>query len=108
MSTTPHISRRQLLALTAAAPMLGFSGLSAAQTDWPSKVIKLVVAFPAGGPTDTAARIVGQSCPSDWANKSSLKTNPAHLARLVQPVSSKALPMATTCPCLACHRCWHH
>lgn len=60
MSTTPHISRRQLLALTAAAPMLGFSGLSAAQTDWPSKVIKLVVAFPAGGPTDTAARIVGQ------------------------------------------------
>lgn len=60
MSTAPHISRRQLLALTAAAPMLGFSGLSAAQTDWPSKVIKLVVAFPAGGPTDTAARIVGQ------------------------------------------------
>lgn len=108
MSTTPHISRRQLLALTAAAPMLGFSGLSAAQTDWPSKVIKLVVAFPLAAQPIPLRASSAKSCPSDWANKSSLKTNPAHLARLVQPVSSKALPMATTCPCLACHRCWHH
>ena len=28
--------------------------------EWPSKPIKLIVPFPAGGPTDTASRIVGQ------------------------------------------------
>ena len=32
----------------------------AQQAIWPDKPIKLVVPFPAGGPTDTAARIVGQ------------------------------------------------
>lgn len=55
-------TRRTLLAL-AAAPLL--VGAASAQTPppapaWPTKMIKLVVPFPAGGPTDTAARIVGQ------------------------------------------------
>lgn len=35
------------------------AGTSWAQ-EWPSKPIKLIVPFPAGGPTDTASRIVGQ------------------------------------------------
>lgn len=60
MTTSAHFSRRQLLAFAGAAPLMGLSGLSHAQAQWPSKIIKLMVAFPAGGPTDTAARIVGQ------------------------------------------------
>ena len=48
-------TRRVLLAL--ALPMLAGSAL--AQT-WPSKTIKLIVPFPAGGPTDTTSRIIGQ------------------------------------------------
>ena len=48
-------TRRVLLAL--ALPMLAGSALAQA---WPSKTIKLIVPFPAGGPTDTASRIVGQ------------------------------------------------
>jgi tripartite-type tricarboxylate transporter receptor subunit TctC len=36
------------------------SGVQAQQTAWPDKPIKLVVPFPAGGPTDTASRIVAQ------------------------------------------------
>jgi tripartite-type tricarboxylate transporter receptor subunit TctC len=36
------------------------SGVQAQQSTWPDKPIKLVVPFPAGGPTDTASRIVGQ------------------------------------------------
>ncbi|MEO8012993.1 tripartite tricarboxylate transporter substrate binding protein [Polaromonas sp.] len=48
-------TRRVLLAL--ALPMLAGSAFAQA---WPSKPIKLIVPFPAGGPTDTASRIVGQ------------------------------------------------
>ncbi|WP_029525140.1 Bug family tripartite tricarboxylate transporter substrate binding protein [Polaromonas glacialis] len=48
-------TRRVVLAL--ALPMLAGSAFAQA---WPGKTIKLIVPFPAGGPTDTASRIVGQ------------------------------------------------
>ncbi|MBY0411565.1 MAG: tripartite tricarboxylate transporter substrate binding protein, partial [Burkholderiaceae bacterium] len=43
----------------AAAPLWAGSAF-AQQAPWPDKIIKLIVPFPAGGPTDTASRIVGQ------------------------------------------------
>ncbi|MCD2513454.1 tripartite tricarboxylate transporter substrate binding protein [Comamonas endophytica] len=51
-------TRRALLALAAAAPLLPAAAL--AQAGWPQKMLKLIVPFPAGGPTDVASRIVGQ------------------------------------------------
>lgn len=51
-------TRRGVLAL-AAAPLFAGSAL-AQQAAWPSKMVKLIVPFPAGGPTDTASRILGQ------------------------------------------------
>lgn len=48
-------TRRSLLAL--ALPLL--TGAAFAQA-YPNKVIKLIVPFPAGGPTDTVSRIIGQ------------------------------------------------
>ena len=50
-------TRRALLTL-AAAPL--FAGSALAQQPFPSKMVKLIVPFPAGGPTDIASRIVGQ------------------------------------------------
>lgn len=51
------LPRRTLLALA-----LGLSAASAmAQASWPDKPIRIVVPFPAGGPTDIAARVVGQA-----------------------------------------------
>ncbi|MBS7777466.1 tripartite tricarboxylate transporter substrate binding protein [Acidovorax sp. CCYZU-2555] len=51
-------TRRALLALAAAPLLVG--NAFAQQAAWPSKMVKLIVPFPAGGPTDTASRIVGQ------------------------------------------------
>ena len=56
MNTLTQITRRALLG--ALVPWLAGSALAA--DAWPSKAIKLVVPFPAGGPTDTASRILGQ------------------------------------------------
>ena len=53
-------SRRSVLALAAAPLLAGLAGGALAETDWPAKMLRLVVPFPAGGPTDTASRIVGQ------------------------------------------------
>ncbi|HQQ71056.1 MAG TPA: tripartite tricarboxylate transporter substrate binding protein [Alicycliphilus sp.] len=54
------IKRRTALALATAPLLAGLAGGALAQAAWPDKLIKLVVPFPAGGPTDTASRIVGQ------------------------------------------------
>lgn len=52
------LKRRHLLALGAAAP---FASLSMAQPGaWPTRAIKIVVPFSAGGAGDTSARAVGQ------------------------------------------------
>ncbi|KAB2901165.1 MAG: tripartite tricarboxylate transporter substrate binding protein [Burkholderiaceae bacterium] len=53
-----HATRRAVLALAVAPLLVG--GAAAQPAGWPDKMIKLVVPFPAGGPTDTASRIVGQ------------------------------------------------
>ena len=60
---TPHtLSRRGLLKASAAAvaSTLGQALPAFAASPWPERVIRMVVAFPAGGPTDTAARLIAQ------------------------------------------------
>ncbi len=61
LSSAQGLNRRQLLQASAVSALAGTS-LHALATDaaWPGKVIKMVVAFPAGGPTDTVARITAQ------------------------------------------------
>ncbi|WP_454763275.1 tripartite tricarboxylate transporter substrate binding protein [Cupriavidus campinensis] len=48
------------LALAVAATLPFAAAPALAQQGYPDKPIRLVVPFPAGGPTDTAARIIGQ------------------------------------------------
>lgn len=61
-SSLQRNTRRAVLVLAAAPLLAGVAPSVFAQqaTDWPSKLIKIVVPFPPGGPTDTASRIVGQ------------------------------------------------
>ncbi len=55
--TTP--SRRSLLALAAAAPLLVAAPAAKAQT-WPVRPITMIIPFAAGGPTDVLGRIMAE------------------------------------------------
>ena len=53
------LPRRRALLLSGgalAAPMIA-SGIARAADDWPSKPVKYINLFPAGGPTDVLSRI---------------------------------------------------
>lgn len=61
-SPTPtglSLKRRQLLALGAAAPFMAREALAQPGT-WPTRPVRIVVPFSAGGAADTSARAVGQ------------------------------------------------
>jgi len=53
-----RFTRRSALALLAATPWIGRSAL--AQSDWPSRPIRIVVPYPAGGTPDVATRTVAE------------------------------------------------
>jgi tripartite-type tricarboxylate transporter receptor subunit TctC len=54
------VHRRELMRLVAGAFTLPALSRSAQASAYPARPVRLVVGFPAGGPTDLAARIVGQ------------------------------------------------
>ena len=56
-----------LLALLAAlTPAAAQDAARDAAKDYPNRAIHMVVPFPAGGPADIAARIIGQKMSEDW------------------------------------------
>jgi len=57
MRITMQSSKRRLVSLTIAA-LSAFAGSAFAQAPWPAKPVRMVVAFPPGGPTDVVARII--------------------------------------------------
>jgi tripartite-type tricarboxylate transporter receptor subunit TctC len=53
------ISRRRWGAFTASLALAPYGSL--AQASWPNRPIRILVPFPAGGPTDITARVLGQA-----------------------------------------------
>jgi len=59
-------SKRSFLGFIFATVGLLFASATSAQDSYPSQNVRFVVAFPAGGPTDAVARILGQRLTEKW------------------------------------------
>jgi tripartite-type tricarboxylate transporter receptor subunit TctC len=64
------------LALATAAAVLIAPLPAAAQAAYPAQTVKFVVAFPAGGPTDAMARILGQRLSETWGQGVVIENRP--------------------------------
>ena len=63
-----NLPRRNFLRLAAGATALLASGIASAQP-YPNRPVKLIVPFPAGGPADLIARIIGQKLSEDFGKQ---------------------------------------
>jgi hypothetical protein len=75
------LTRRRLIALSAGSALaLSLSDRAAwAQTqslDWPNRVVRFIVPFAAGGPTDIVARVVTEQLSKIWGQQAQLQKPP--------------------------------
>jgi tripartite-type tricarboxylate transporter receptor subunit TctC len=62
MIDSKQVTRRHAVQMFAVGAAFGLPSTTHAQTpDWPTKPVRLIVPFPAGGGTDVAARAIGQA-----------------------------------------------
>jgi tripartite-type tricarboxylate transporter receptor subunit TctC len=91
------IARRHLLALGAAglaAPALARAAL--AQGSFPDRPVRLVVAFPPGGPTDVVARILAERMGRDLGQPIVVENRGGANGNIAAEVVAKAEPDGTT------------
>ena len=69
------LTRRTLAQALALAGLARLPG-AFAQGAWPHKPVKILVAFPAGGPTDVIARLVGQKLADRWGQPVLVENRP--------------------------------
>src|SRR5262249_23647247 len=75
-----------LCALAAAAP------IAAAQETYPTRPIRIVVPFPAGGPTDILSRIVAQKMSESWGQPVVVENRPGADTAIGAVQVAKAAP----------------
>jgi tripartite-type tricarboxylate transporter receptor subunit TctC len=70
------LSRRCIALAGLFALALGPAAAQDAAKDFPSRSIKIVVPFPAGGPSDVLARLIGQKMSEDWGQPVVIENRP--------------------------------
>jgi tripartite-type tricarboxylate transporter receptor subunit TctC len=86
---------RYLARLLLLAPMLALAFAAAAQerpAGYPNRAIKIVVPFPAGGPSDVLARMIGQKLTEDWGQPVIVENRPGANTVLAAQQVAKAAP----------------
>jgi tripartite-type tricarboxylate transporter receptor subunit TctC len=84
------ISKWLVGALTGVLGLLPFGAI--AQADYPSKPIKIVVPFPAGGTSDVLARILGLKLTEAWGQPVVVENRPGSSGNLGADIVAKSSP----------------
>lgn len=79
--------RRALLAAGLAAPFL-----ARAQGNWPEKPVRLLIGFPAGGPTDFAARLLQQPLQAIWGQPLVIENRPGASGIIASEAVARSTP----------------
>jgi tripartite-type tricarboxylate transporter receptor subunit TctC len=77
-----------LTALTAPSP----ARAQEAAASFPSRAIRLIVPFPAGGPADIVARLIGQKMSEDWGQPVVIENRPGANTIIGAQAAAKAAP----------------
>ncbi len=81
---------RVLLAL--AAPLASINVVQAQAPEYPIKVVRIVVPFPAGGSTDVLARMVGQRLTETWGQNVIVENRPGATGTIAGALVAKSAP----------------
>jgi tripartite-type tricarboxylate transporter receptor subunit TctC len=89
-----HSSAARALARTCAAFALlaAFSSCAEADDAYPNRAIHIVIPFPAGGPSDVAARIIAQRMNEDWGQPVVVDNKPGANTIIGAEAVAKAAP----------------
>jgi tripartite-type tricarboxylate transporter receptor subunit TctC len=85
-----NVTRRLFLATAAAT--LAASALPAAAQTFPTKTVTLVVGYPAGGPIDTAARVLGARLSQIWKQPVIIDNRPGANGAIGAGIAARAEP----------------
>ena len=92
--SSPRSNRRLLLqhALAGTAGALGLAPLAGRADTWPSKPLKIVVTFPAGGSSDVVARILGEQLPKRLGQPAIVDNRPGAAGAIGGTAVTQAAP----------------
>ena len=93
------LDRRRFVALSSAltlAPILG-PHVARAQAAWPSRFVKLIVPFAAGGAADIIARTISNRLSEVWSQQVVVESAAAAAPTSAPPRSRNLIPTATRC-----------
>jgi tripartite-type tricarboxylate transporter receptor subunit TctC len=88
------ISRRDLIVLSAAQAMTPylFAGESRAETEYPTKAVRIIVPVAAGGPTDIVARTLADKLSAMWRQQVFIENKPGAGNNLATEVAAHSPP----------------
>ena len=84
--------RRHCAAALVTLALAGNGECAAAQDSYPNRPIHIVIPFPAGGPADIAARIIGQKMSEEWGQPVVVDNRPGGNTIIGAEFVAKAAP----------------
>jgi tripartite-type tricarboxylate transporter receptor subunit TctC len=83
---------RRLIAAAGAIAVLAAPDWARAQSDYPAKPVRLIVAFPPGGPTDLVSRVVAQKVSEQIGQQVLVENRPGANGNIGAEAAAKAAP----------------